>query len=272
MSGWASTGFDAMDEADKEFAYDKNSVRDFYIKAPGTKVIVFLDDVPMCFWRHSLYGITHQNGDYVVCLQRNHIEPVCPLCELPQQVQSDFKVYPTFVGVLTVIDCGDLEVNKTTGKRNLKGWTSKKGVTYQFGRKALVMKKGSEKKPGSLPKIRRLKEKRGGSLLGTVWEVSRFGENDDGIGTEWEYMGKIDVSSLESLKAGLVALDGSPLSGTSDPLLKELELGPLDYAAAYQPKAAAYLQKIADKLPKGGKAKQEGGQDGEGSVGEDIPF
>ena len=125
-----------------------------------------------------------------------------------------------------------------------------------------------------LPYIRRKKDIRGGSLLGTVWDCYRAGEKTESIGAEWEYVGKIDVSSAESLRAGLLALDGSPLTSVNDDLVKELDHAPLPYETIFVPKTAAALARYLTKGGGGGGGAKSAGSasDAPGEGDPDIPF
>lgn len=267
---WAQTGFDAMDEAEAESSKGYGP-RDFWVPSGKTKRIVFLDDTGFMFWEHGLYGLTKQVSDREICLVKNKIADSCPLCDAGDHPSGkELRLYPSFVGIFTVIDCGDVLRNPTTKKVSLEGFKSKKGKVYQFDKKVLRAKKGSNEKPGMLPFIRRKKEQRGGSLLGTVWDTFRAGDKTDSIGNEWEYVTKIDVSTPEALREGLMGLEGSPLTSSGDPLIAELNNLPLEYEKLFVPKTPAQLQRYFSKMG-GGTGDGTGDLGGQGPE-EDVPF
>jgi hypothetical protein len=266
---WGQTGWDALDEVENEEANRVNGVRDFWVTAGKKKRIVILDDHPFPLWEHGLWALTKQSSDREVCLLRNKIDEVCPLCEItiPGKDGKSYRLYPSFIGAFTVIDCGDVLRSKATQKVVLEGYKSKKGQVFQFNKKMMRAKKGSKDKPGMLPYIRRRVEDCGGSMLGTVWDCFRPGEKSEAIGSEWSYVGRIDVSSTEAMLKGLVEMDGSPLDSVSDKLLEGLDNLPLPYEKIFVPKTVKQLER---RYARGVSAPKETSSEPEND--EDIPF
>ena len=149
---WGSQSWDSVDDYGPSTQSNDNSPRTFYLPANITKRIIFLGNAPFTFWQHSLYEITKSGKDKEICLKRNRIADSCPLCEK--------EMWPSMIGYFTIIDMGDVK-RSPNGGITLEGWTSDKGVTYQFGKKLLGAKRGGKDKPGVLKKIARLAEKHG---------------------------------------------------------------------------------------------------------------
>jgi hypothetical protein len=261
---WAKTGWESVDEAEAE-ATKEFGPRDFWVESQKTKRIVMLDDTGFMFWEHGLYSLTKKVSDREICLLKNKIADNCPLCEAGEH-DKELRLWPSFVGIFTVLDCGTVTLNPTTKKTTLEGFKSKKGKIYQFDKKILRAKKGSTEKPGMLPYIRRKKDARGGSLLGTVWDCYRAGDKTDSIGGDWEYVTTIDVSTPETLRAGLVSMNGSPLTNVHDDLIKDLDPTPLQYDKIFVPKTPTQLRRYL-----GGSAAHKPAEGAEGADG-DIPF
>lgn len=262
-AGWAKTGFDSVDEAANEYTNNpSDEVRDYWTPVGSTKRIVLIDDIPFCFWNHSLYELTKQAGDNEICLKRNHIEKTCPLCEA--------DMWSSFMGYLTVVDCG--EVVRQGADVSLMGYQGKNAL-YQFDKKKMPLKKGGKDKPGMLQKLRTFKDRKGGSLVGTVWDVTRHGKKEESVGADWEYVGRIDLSSSDALKQALVDMEGSPLDSVDDPMIEDLTTEPAPYDELFQPKSIAQLAKL---LPGGGQAQlAQQAEESSGSYGDaddDIPF
>lgn len=213
---WANVGYDDIDNAIASYEDDggDSNVREFWTPIGGTKRIVVLDDAPYGFWSHSLWSFGVK-GAQAICLDRNgnlsQTHGKCPLCELNQLHRATkgaqgAKAWPIYVAYITVIDCGEVK-NGATGQY-LEGWVNDKGVEFNFDRKVLPLKKGGKDKPGLLHKFRRFKEKKGGTLVGAVFDLYRAGQKEERPGTEWEFKGFVDVSSVETLKATLLSMEG----------------------------------------------------------------
>lgn len=287
--GWASSGFDALDEIQDGGGGGGESsgsrVLNYWTpwagegNTPTTKLIVLLDDEPFGFWAHNMWVYTKKSGDNEICLRKNGIADKCPLCEKAEQNKTGWA---SFSGYLTVIDCGEVRFGAGEDDKErqiidaLEGWdngkTGDSHRVYQFGKKLLKLNRGGKDKPGLMVELRRLKERKGGSLVGTVWAVTRKAQKEETCGTGWEYRGRIDVSSTESLKAALVDLPGSPLHGTDDSMLKFVDNEPINYAEHFEPKSYAQLASLVGMkvAPAPAPASNVSGDDGD--MDEDIPF
>ena len=220
MSGFGTTGWDAPEGEDKG-KQAKSEIRRFWMPAGVTKRVMFLDSEPFCFYEHGLWAIT-KNADKAVCLKKNGIEDRCPLCEA--------ELWPSYTGYFSVIDMGD--VKEVDGEVVLEGWTSNKGITYQFGRKLLGAKRGSQDKPGTLRMLQRKAMKVGGDLTGCVFDVYRTGAKSASVGDEWEFVQKVEP---DDIKGYLLELGAKA---------EYLETDVVNYAEAFIPSTIEDLGRI----------------------------
>tara|TARA_Y100000310_G_scaffold206421_1_gene206837 strand:- start:2022 stop:2804 length:783 start_codon:yes stop_codon:yes gene_type:complete len=183
---WGSQSWDSVDDYG-ESPNVNTGPKSFYLPANLTKRVIFLGNAPFTFWQHSLWEITRSGKDREVCLKKNRIGNECPLC--------DKEMWPSMIGYFTVIDMGDVK-RDSEGKLTLEGWTSDRGVTYQFGKKLLGAKRGGRDKPGVLKKIARLAERHGGDLTGCVFDIYRSGNKVESCGDEWDFVEKVNPSSI----------------------------------------------------------------------------
>jgi hypothetical protein len=238
----------------------------FWIPVGVTKRVIFLDELPFCFWGHGMYKVTGNSWEVEICLKKHRLDKRgCPLCE------SEF--WPSYIGNFSVIDMGTV-VTDEDGV-HLEGWVSDKGVNYQFGRKALGAKTGGKDKPGILPKLKRLADKRGGNLIGTVWDVFRSGQKVEAVGDEWEFVEQVKPTA-EAIKSYLVGLGADPA---------QLKLQPINYAELFKPSTFDRLERLCRGSGGGAKsgksdtsdtapdaAPQDGGTSDPGFQDDNIPF
>jgi hypothetical protein len=229
MSGFGSTGWGDVDDygASGSDGGSTYGPRRFWMPAEATKRIMFLDGDPFCFYEHSLWGL-NKSRDKSTCLKKNGIdERGCPLCDL--------ELWPSFTGYFSIIDMGDVSYG-SKGDVTLTGWTSKKGVTYQFGRSLYGAKRGGKDKPGVLKKIQRLAQKQGGDLTGTVWDVFRSGSKVESVGDELEFVERV---AKEDWREYLVELGANE---------EYLELEPFDYQKVFEPKSYDALKRLCGDI------------------------
>jgi hypothetical protein len=211
--------------------------RTFWMPAGATKRVLFLDGEPFCLYEHSLYGI-NKSKDRVVCLKKNNIDDKgCPICDAEQ--------WSAFVGYFSVIDMGD--VTHGSGGVKLTGWTSKKGVTYQFGKSLFGAKRGGKDKPGVLKKLQRLAQKHGNDLSGTVWDVYRSGAKVESVGDEFEFVEKVPKKNWAEYLLNLGAAEAS------------LDIKPFDYAKTFTPKDYDSLARLVGGMGGAGGASPAAG-------------
>ena len=235
---FGETGWDNAEAEESTSTKREYGPRRFWMPAGSTKRIMFLDSEPFCFFEHNLYAITGEGKDKAVCLKKNGIDDRgCPLC--------DKEHWPSYIGYFSVIDMGDVSYDDEGAV--LKGWTSSKGVTYQFGRSLYGAKRGGRDKPGVLPKLNRLASKRGGTLAGTVWDVHRSGGKVESVGDEFEFIERVEP---ERWKDYLLDL------GAAEDLL---EIQPIDYGSVIVPKPYEDLQRlVGGGRPSGEGSRSEG--------------
>lgn len=253
----ASTGWDTSDPPDDGSGGGGGGVKPFWYWMPNgvTKRIMFLDGEPFCLYEHNLWAITKDSKDRAICLAKNGIDDRgCPPC--------DKEMYPSYVGYFSVIDMGDVTYLEDDGGVKLEGWTSSKGVTYQFTRKLYGAKRGSKEKPGILKKLARLAQRKGGgSLAGTVWDVTRDGEKSESIGNDFEFIEKVEPSDVYSYLKELGAQE------------KFLKTEPYDYAEVFgTPRSFESLYRLCyGGDPPGNESKGDGARSEGASYGEDKP-
>lgn len=246
MSNWGSQGWDTVDDYGPQKTVDTGP-RKFYMPANLTKRILFLGSAPFTFWEHSLYEITRSGKDKEICLKRNRIAQECPLC--------DKEMWPSMIGYFTVIDMGDVK-RQPDGSVRLEGWTSDKGVTYQFGRKLLGAKRGGKDKPGILKKIARLSE-RHGDLKGCVFDVYRSGNKVETCGDEWDFVEKIPADQI-----------GAYLMSNGATEEQVEDLSEVNYAEHFVPKTVDELKALVN----GGTSNDFGGGFGQSPSSGDSPW
>jgi hypothetical protein len=255
---WAQTGYEEIDNASAVYeggASSGDKVREFWTPIGETKRVVVLDDNPFGFWTHSLWALGVKDAGTVICLDRNgdlnKTHGKCPFCEMTEEHKNSkgakgMQLWPAYVGYITVVDCGSVK-NSATGQK-LEGYVSAKGIEYNFDRKLLPLKKGGKDKPGLLLKMRRLREKRGGSLVGAVIDVYRGGQKEERVGAEWEWVERVDVSSVDALHKSLRGLDGFR-ADVHDKLVNEniKSNAGFDYMSVFEPKNRAQLLAMIGK-------------------------
>lgn len=182
MSNWMGTGYGGIEDAWKKLGEGKGPRR-VWLPPEKTVKLMFLDDDPSTFWEHQF----SYNGDFKnwePCVTRNKIGPECPICKVFVDDEDDPKEkrYAYFVGLHTVI--------------NMTPWFTKKGQQeVNFVREVYASKLGSDKKPGVLKKLKKLKEKHG-RLRGLIINVERPGKQTESCGSEFDVIEKIDPSDI----------------------------------------------------------------------------
>lgn len=274
---WGQTGWDGDDlEPPESFGGDSESFapRRLYVGIGSTKRVLVVDDVFFRFWEHSLYKATGKAKDKCLCLERNDLDQRgCPPC--------DDDMYPAYVGYLTVIDLGD--VKYTDEGPELHGWTSSKDVLYQFERRAAGFKRGGKDKPGMMQEIRRLRQARGGSLVGCIYDVHRSGKLVETVGDKWSFVEQFPTKKItvkvDGEKKEKVVLDQEKClellleMGADNPARGDnagkVEMEPFDYVNEFKPHTYEALKSL---LGGGGKKSSGSGARSEGAGYEsDVP-
>lgn len=243
----------------------------FYVPEGGCKRVLFLDTNQFAFYEHGLWALTGKSKDKCLCLGKNKLdERGCPLC--------DNKMYPAFTGYLTVVELGNVSWERDgQGKTVLKlsGYQGKTRL-YQFEKKLFGAKKGKEDKPGMMMELKRLAERRGGDLTGTVWDTSRPGRLDEVCGTKMDFIERVPQADWKKYLVGHGAdpaqLDREYPDGTHG-------LEPYNYDKMFIPPTyEALARKVGAPVPKGASAGTVSGAGytdeaaGEAPGTDDIPF
>jgi hypothetical protein len=105
-------------------------------------------------------------------------------------------------------------------------------------RKLYGAKRGSEDKPGVLPRLRKRAITNGGDLAGTVWDVSREGSLSEVVGSDHQFVERI---ALQDVRRYLLDLGANPEH------LKEL--GPYNYLEEFPIPTYDQLQRLASRMP-----------------------
>ena len=219
MTQYGSSGFEEPEQIDFS-----QMVRHFWIKVGSVMRVMFVgvneegNVQPFNVYVHNLWQWNGER-DNILCPNKSKLDdPRCPIC-----TQSK-KNWARFIGNFTVIDMG--EVINQDGDIRLEGWTSDRGVTYQFGKKLYVAKFGSKDKPGTYQKLTRESNKHKG-LAYTVWDIYRGGAKDPSVGSEFEFVCKLDSEeeALAYLAEWGCNIDSEDFAG----------LGELDYHDVYEP-------------------------------------
>jgi len=157
---------------------------------PVTHRVLFVNGSPFSLYEHGLYkwrGCGHWNA---LCLSKNKIDDRgCPFCR-----KDGGDDWPAYIGMFGIIDLGHVEyLENGQIKLHHRTWKDKEGTVHEdaFPRCVLGAKKGSKKSPGVLKKLLWQAERRGNSLEGTVWDTSRSGDKEAGVGETWEYVDRI---------------------------------------------------------------------------------
>lgn len=167
MGSWYEQGFEGMDTEQRRMD-DQQGPGRVWIPGGASKEVVWGDDEPVCVHEHN----PKINGTYrnwFTCLQGVYDEVVCCM-----QLGPSSRYY---CGYLTAIDCSE--------------WEDNRGNKHQYEMRLAQLKMKS------LKKFRRKKEDKG-SLVGTMWRLTREDDNAPICGDDWEFMRDVDMSKMFS--------------------------------------------------------------------------
>jgi hypothetical protein len=165
---WYQTGVDGVDK-EQERLDRQQGIGRLWIKPGTSKQVFFVDDEPFCIYEHN----PKLNGSYrnqFTCLQGANDEVTC--C----QILGPTSRY--YVGYLTTVDCSV--------------WEDAKGAKHQYEMRLVGLKLKS------LKKFRRKKEDKG-SLVSTVFKLTRDDDKSPTCGDDWEYERTGDPEKLFSV-------------------------------------------------------------------------
>lgn len=249
---WASTGWANVEPPQENTGgsgpqgnsnrFEQMAPRKWFVPKGGMKRCMFLSSMPITFYEHGMYAVNRDIKDKPICLAKNKIEEHCPLCEVKGPDGKSLS-WPSFIGYFPVIDMGD--VSYQNGEVILTGWTSPKGVTYQFDQKALGAKRGGSEKPGMLLEIQHLMNKYG-DLAGCVFDVRRTGGMSERCGDRFDFVEKVAPDDWEEYL----------IDAGADPARIKEALEPENYHEAFKIHSAEQLRNM---IPKGlGQPSQAG--------------
>lgn len=183
--GWMRTGYDQAEDTYKQGFGDGNrGPQRVWMKPDESRVILMLDDDPAIFWEHEIW--LGKSKIYEPCALRNKIADRCFPCEKYQDenLPDKKKRYPYCIGLHTCI--------------NFTGFVTKKGATVKYRREIYAAHYGTNKRPGVLRKLERIKADEG-RLRGLLLEAHRPGETER-CGSEFKILERIDPTD-EAIKA-----------------------------------------------------------------------
>lgn len=167
MSGasWYEEGFGGIDKEQQRLDELSGPGR-LWIPAGAFKDTVWVDDDPFGIYEHN----PKMNGNYrnwLTCQQGACDEVVC--CT---QLGPNSRYY---CGYVTGVDCSE--------------WVDKKGNKHQYEMRLIQFKLRSMKK------FKRKKETKG-SLVGTMWRLTREDDHAPTCGDDWEFQRDIDMDKM----------------------------------------------------------------------------
>jgi len=136
----------------------------FRLKEGESAKIIFVDSNPFGIQEHSL-KLDGRWGNFFTCLKETY--GACPICSTYSR--------PTYTVYFTIID--------------LRAYTNREGKVIKWT-KSLFPAKGTS----VLKKLQKLIEKHGGSIAGLAFQVERLSIDDPNCGTEFEYLGKVNIA------------------------------------------------------------------------------
>lgn len=177
-------------EIKKQYSEGRGPDR-LYLKTGSHATLVFLDNDGAFFWEHQL-KVDDNWRNWFTCL-RDFTD--CPICS-----RTESKRY--YVAAYTVL--------------NLTGYKKRDGTQVQ-GVKQLLMVKSAQ-----FDKLASKRQSAGGDLTMGCFKFARFADKESTIGSDWDFIKKVDPSQLEKYKPAEISM--------------EEWLKPFDYAKLFAPK------------------------------------
>jgi len=189
---------------------------------PITHRVMFLSSVPFRVYEHGLYKDKHATDHYTaMCLSKNDLDPKgCPICQ-----RNDKGDYAYMVGLLGLINMGQVEyIGPNDVRLHPRTWRNKDGetVTAAFERQLYAGRFGNQENPGPMRELFWEAEKLGGTLDGTVWDLTRTGQKKHSVGDRLSFVERIPADKWVEYLTSWGA-DGDDLNVT--PPEKESENG-----------------------------------------------
>lgn len=258
---WFNTGYDAAKEEGSKSLFESSGPKRVWMPPRETMRGMFLDDDPISYWEHG-FKMNGKWGNFEPCHKKNRQlgDDRCPICD------SGEKMWPSFVGLHTIM--------------NMTPWfTKKENREINFQRQIYGAKMGSEKKPGILKKLERLKSTHG-RLRGIIFDIHRSGEKTESCGDDFTLVEKIDVGDIQKYAREQVGLYVKRINEklpakdhvTVDQLFKKNPWEPFNFEKVIQPRKLSELDRLfgAGGKASGGSDDDFGGGEGEGkSKGDD---
>lgn len=228
MNSWFNSGFDALDEYDKQEesrgGYNPDAPRTpkrFWMPDGSEKRLLFLDEEPFMFHEHNFQRDGHYRN-WEICQVKNGLGDSCEHC--------DNENWSYLVGYFTVIDLTPYEFVSKRGEN--KGKT----IRVEWGKRLYGAKAGSKRKPGVLHKLRRLQDRKGG-LTGTIWLVSRDGDMSPNVGSDFDFDGRIERKEGQSWEEAIREWAESN-NGVTEEQWEKNPWTPYDYSEIFNPEGS----------------------------------
>jgi len=258
---WFKTGYEATDHAYDDVP-SKGPSR-FWVNVDQTERVIILDDDPMMFWEHKFQA----NGswdNYEPCKRNNRMENVCAVCDrFPDK-------RPYFVGLHTIITLTPNE--------------GKDGRLWCFSRKIFEPKLGGKDRPGTLKKLKRLKEQHG-HLRGLVIDCYRSGKQTERVGDDITVVEVIEPDAVvawvkaqlpDHIKRVNERIDDEKKHMTLEKFLKYNPIEPYNFEEIIKPRSNADLLTLlggpSSSSSGGSGSGQEDNSSDDNALDEDIPY
>jgi len=205
--------------------------RRFWLKVEEEKRVMFLDGVPFRFWEHNWKDDEGRWSEFEPCHVRNSLGKECVL--------DGIKAVSMYhVGMFSIIDFSQFQ-----GTKHI----------FQFDRRLYPAKMGGTKKPGTLQKLKRLKDKYG-QLAGCVFDIYRTGAMSPKVGDEFTLVERVDPKDFPKyIEKMRQEFNGRP----SEEHLKFHPWEPIDYRKVIKPRSLHELKGLLGIVSSGSQEEPE---------------
>jgi hypothetical protein len=185
---WFKTGYSETETLSKQ-QFETKGPKRIWIPPQATMRGMFLDEDPVSFFEHG-FKQGGKWGNFEPCHKKNRglaslSGGACPICE------SGEKMWPHLIGLHSFM--------------NMTPWfTKKENREMNYRRDIFASKLGSDKKPGILKKLERLKQQHG-RLKGIVFDIFRSGSQTESCGDDFTMVEKVDPKDIQDYGRKLVA-------------------------------------------------------------------
>lgn len=255
---WYNQGYAGMAK-EQERLDDLQGPQRLYIPAESQKELVFIDDDPFCIYEHNpKIGGSYRN--WTTCVQGAFDDVVC--CK---SLGPNTRYY---CGYLTVVDCSK--------------WTDQKGNAHQYEMRLI------QAKLRTLKKFERKKADKG-SLVGSLYRVSRDDANSPACGNDFDFVKDGDIEKLFEVtcyrgeKLSSLWREAEEKPDAMARIRKTFQIEPVEgklpriipqfnYLQVLKPKSPAELKLMLAAADTSADASAGKSQASNGAFSEDVPF